>query len=479
MTVLLALFACSSPAPPVSEQPTVLWLTVDTLRADRLGFAGHPGARTPHLDALAARGRVFSSATTPLPRTTPALATALTGRLPDGHGSTEVGDPIRADVPTLAAHLKANGWHTIGHSAMQVAGPDQGLDRGFDAFAVHHDASATQMVQHGLDALRGAPAGPRFLWLHLADPHFPYLPEGASGACAELGRKAASGEERRVDWFADMGGRSAEILDDCAVLYDAEIAAVDAAVGPLLDALPQALVVFSADHGEHLGEQGIYFEHGPTVHPADLAIPLVVAGPGIDAGHDDRLAQLQDLPATTLAYLRLPAMGGDGLDLLAEPVRATATARSGSALQARLTSVLVAGRGKRWCLHGPRFSRCVGPKRTTLHDREADPTLGPDVSAAHPGVAAAMATHAAQWTPEGAREHVVFDAEHALVAVPRLEGGYVTELYRRDDAVRSTPVDAPEVRERLAALLPDGLPVRSDERSAEELERLRALGYVE
>jgi len=457
----------------------VLWLTVDTLRADRLGFAGHPGAHTPHLDALAARGRVFSSATTPLPRTTPALATALTGRLPDGHGSTEVGDPIRGDVPTLAAHLRDHGWHTIGRSAMQVAGPDQGLDRGFDAFAVHHDASAAQMVRHGLDALKGAPEGPRFLWLHLADPHFPYLPEGASGACAELGRKAANGEERRVDWFANMGGRSAEVLDACSALYDAEIAAVDAAVGPLLDGLPQALVVFSADHGEHLGEQGIYFEHGPTVHPADLAIPLVVAGPGVEAGRDPRLAQLQDLPATTLAHLGLPAMEGDGLDLLAEPARTHATARSGSALQARLTSVLVAGRGKRWCLHGPRFSRCVGPKGVRLHDRDADPALARDVASEHPDVAAAMDSHAQQWRPEGAREHVVFDADHALVARPRLEGGYLTELYRRDDVVRTTPIDAPEVHERLAALLPDGLPVRNDERSAEELERLRALGYVE
>ncbi len=475
MHVLLALLACS--APP-ADHPTVVWITVDTLRADHLGFLGHEQAHTPNLDALAARGRVFPNATTPLPRTTQALATALTGRLPEAHGSLEVGDPI-GDVPTLAQALHDRGWHTIGRSAMQVAGPEQHLDRGFDAFAVHHDAPAAHMVEHALDALRGAPPGPRFLWLHLADPHFPYLPDGATGPCAELGTRAASGQARRVDWFANMEGRSAALLDDCTALYDAEIAQVDAALGPLLDALPNALVVFSADHGEHLGEQGIYFEHGPTVHPADLNIPLVVAGPGIAPGRDERLAQLQDLAPTTLAHLGLPAMESDGLDLLAEPARTTAAARSGSALQARLTSVLVAGRGKRWCLHGPRWSRCTTGKGAALHDRDTDAALGADVAHAHPAVAATMAEHASHWAPEGAREYVVFDADHALVARPRLEGGYRTALYRRDDPVRSVPVDDPAAVERLRPLLPDAVPVRDDTRTAEELERLRALGYVE
>lgn len=480
--LLLAVLACSSAptpadAPALDPAPTVLWLTVDTLRADRLGFAGHDAARTPNLDALAARGRVFPRATTPLPRTTPALATALTGRLPDHHGSAEVGDPIRDDVQTLAAHLTAQGWHTIGRSAMQVAGPEQGLDRGFADFAVRHDAAAADLVSETLDALRSAPAGQqRFVWLHLADPHFPYLPEGATGPCADLGRDAAEGKARRVDWFADMGGRSAAVLEDCSQLYDAEIAAVDAAVGPLLDALPEALVVFSADHGEHLGEQGIFFEHGPTVHPADLSIPLVVAGPGIEAGRDDRLAQLQDLAPTTLAQLALPPLDTDGVDLLGGEPRTIARARSGSALQARLTSVLVAGRGKRWCLHGPRWSRCVTPRKVTLHDRDADPTLSKDVSAKHPDVAEAMAAHAAKWKPEGAREHVVFDGEHALVARPKLEGGYDAQLLRASDR---SPVDDLEVRTRLEHRLPAALPIRASERSTEELERLRALGYVE
>ena len=153
-----------------------------------------------------------------------------------------------------------------------------------------------------------------------------------------------------------------------------------------------------------------------------------------------------------------------------------ASARSGSALQARLTSVLVAGRGSRWCLHGPRFSRCVTPKRTTLHDREADPTLTRDVTQDHPEEAATMAAHATQWVPEGAREYMVFDASHALVARPALEGGYRTELRRRSD---QQVVDDDAQLARLQPYLPDALPLRTEERSAESLEALRALGYVE
>ena len=82
--------ACTGDAPG----PDVVIVSIDTLRADRLGFAGHPNARTPRLDALAEAGTVFRQATTPVPRTTPALASMMTGLSPHHHGSREVGDVI-------------------------------------------------------------------------------------------------------------------------------------------------------------------------------------------------------------------------------------------------------------------------------------------------------------------------------------------------------------------------------------------------
>lgn len=486
MIPLLALVAactCQAP-PPEAAGPDVLLITVDTLRADRLGFAGHAEARTPHLDALAARGRVYPEATTPLPRTTPALASALTGLVPAHHGSVEVGDPIDA-VPTLASRLHDAGFATLGLSAMQVAGPEQGLDAGFDTFEVHHDAPAGDLVDRAL-ALTEATPGRRFLWVHFADPHFPYLPPGEDAEpCRAEGRRAASGDLQRVELFVDQGGRATQLLASCSRLYDGEIAAVDTAIGRLLEGLGgDPWVVFSADHGEHLGEDGLFFEHGPTVHDANLRVPLVVAGPGVEAGNDPRLAQLVDILPTLTGLAGAQAGSHDGLDLLDAPTRAVATARSGSALQARLSTSLVAGRERRWCLHAPRYSRCEGRKGATLHDREHDPELRVDVRDEHPDLAAQLDAAAARWGPEQAREHTVFDAGHKLVMRPRLDGGHQAFLYDRTAdplGAHDLAAEQPDVVQRLAEAAPAtdvALPAAAP-RDEATLEQLRSLGYVE
>ena len=479
---LVAGCTCAS-SPKVSEGPDIVLITVDTLRADRLGFAGHTGATTPHLDALAARGRVFSQATTPLPRTTPALASALTGLRPPRHGSVEVGDPIRPDVATLASVLQADGWQTLGLSAMQVAGPDQGLDHGFDRFEVHHDARASDLVDQALALPHD---GRRFLWIHLSDPHFPYLPPGEDDEpCRAVGEQAAAGDLARVELFIDLKGRASELRPSCERLYDGEIAEVDRALGRLLEAVgDEAWVLFSADHGEHLGEEGLFFEHGPTVHQANLAVPLVVAGPGIEPGVDSRLAQLVDILPTALALAGVSPPEHEGLDLLGDTTRGVATATSGSALQARLSTSLVSGRAKRWCLNGPQYSRCVGRRGPTVHDRARDPALRIDIARDVPEVAAALAEASTRWGPEQARERSARDARYQLVARPVLEGGYRLSLYDLlSDPTQSTDLaeQHPEVVERLQqAAAPEwgDLPPAAP-RSADELEQLRALGYVE
>jgi len=120
-TLLLAV-GCSQPEPP----PDLVIVTVDTLRADRLGAYGHAAAQTPNVDALAARGVRFDQATTTFPRTTPALASLLTGLEPSRHGSREVGQPMTAGV-SLAELLGARGYGTVAVSATRVASAKQGL----------------------------------------------------------------------------------------------------------------------------------------------------------------------------------------------------------------------------------------------------------------------------------------------------------------------------------------------------------------
>ena len=113
--------------------PDIVVVSVDTLRADHLGAYGHAAARTPNIDRLAAAGRRYTQATTPMPRTTPAIASLLTGLWPLNHGSREVQAPMR-ELPTLASVLAGEGYATVGVSATRVLSEAQRVDQGFGQF---------------------------------------------------------------------------------------------------------------------------------------------------------------------------------------------------------------------------------------------------------------------------------------------------------------------------------------------------------
>lgn len=484
---MILLFALACAADP---RPDILLVTVDTLRADRLGFMGHAAARTPNLDALAARGRVFTQATTPIPRTTPALASLQTGLWPVHHGAREVGDPMTATA-TLASALSEAGWSTAGISAIRVAGPEQHLDRGFDAFQVRHDAPAADITALALEQIGG---GPTFLWVHYADPHFPYLPDDpAGGACRTLGEQAEAGTLQRHTLFADRDGRASAMLADCQALYDGEVAAVDAAVGALVAGMAargrDTLVVFSADHGENQGEDRLFYEHGPSLHDAALRVPLVVAGPGVVPGRDDGVARLEDVAPTILDLAGVAPGARDGTSLAprlrggASGGPTVALVESGSALHVGLHGYLVSGRARRWCLNDARFAWCQLPKQgAALYDHVADPDLTTPIS--NPEVAARLKAAAARWPPESARRLAARTDRFKLVASPALDGGYAWALYdladpaELHDVAAAHPDVVAELRAAIEGWADRPLP-RAAERSDAEIEALRSLGYVE
>ncbi len=498
---------CTGSAARKPGQHDVLLLTIDTLRADRLGYAGHAAASTPNLDALAQRGQAFLQATTPLPRTTPALASMLTGLQPHHHGAREVGDKITVKR-TIATQLQAHGWKTIGVSAMKVAGPDQGLDAGFMKFTVEHDARAMDLTKTALELAGEVDEScPLMLWIHFADPHFPYLPpKGApqpdGATCRTLGEKAAKGKVRRYKLFSDMGGMASRALEDCKALYDAEIAYTDTAVGSLMDGLrtlgrTDPLTVFTADHGENMGEWGLFYEHGPNVHDASLNIPMVMAGPGIPSGRSLQVARLEDVRPTLQAMLKVddPSETTDGADLskrwrAQELGPQIALAESGSALHTRLTDYLVTGRKSRMhCINGERFSLCRTSKgRETLYDRNSDPHLRKDVLKTHPEQASGLRTAWKDWPVERTRQRVARTTRFSLVARPQLSGGYDKALYdhRADpgllnDVSSIHPAEFKRLDDALttwAAQL-DDKPTEIEERSLETEEAMRSLGYIE
>jgi arylsulfatase A-like enzyme/Flp pilus assembly protein TadD len=294
----LFLAAACTPSGPdaalsaTAEGADVLLITIDTLRADAVGFAGNPGASTPTLDRLAAAGRVYTDAHAHNVVTLPSHANILTGMYPWQHGVRDNSGFVLAEsVPTLATRLKEAGYATAAFVGAYPLEASFGLNRGFDVyddkfprgsrpddFAIA-ERRGDQVVAPALAWWNAQRGKRRFLWIHLYDPHASYDPP-----------------EPFRSRFRDNP-------------YQGEVAATDSFLTPLLAPLldggqPPALVVVTADHGESLGEHG-ELTHGLFAYEATLKVPLVVWGPGVQTGGDGRPARHVDIVPTVLGALGL------------------------------------------------------------------------------------------------------------------------------------------------------------------------------
>ncbi|MFH1463862.1 MAG: sulfatase-like hydrolase/transferase [Pseudomonadota bacterium] len=294
--------APAPPPPPSPARPSVVLVTLDTTRADRLGCYGYAAAETPNLDALAARGARFSRAYAAIPLTIPSHGSLFTGLWPPHHGVRDNGDArLDPEATTLAERLQAAGWRTGAATSAFVTqahwGFGQGFDRYDDDLGVASDQLSWRSERPAGEVIEAALAQlddrVTFLWVHLFEPHAPYQPP-------EPFRTRHEGRP-----------------------YDGEIAAADAALGRLLQRLPvDALVVVAGDHGEGLGEGGEQ-NHGLLLGDATLRVPLILAGPGVAPQVIDTPVSLVDVLPTLLGLLDLPPEPGlDGTDLFAPAPRA-------------------------------------------------------------------------------------------------------------------------------------------------------------
>jgi arylsulfatase A-like enzyme len=507
LACIALLAACSA-----REQPDIILISVDTLRADRLGAYGYAAARTPVFDGLAERGRLFTQATTPLPRTTPALASLFTGLEPQNHGSREVGEPRRAGQ-TLAEVFASRGWVTVGVTANGVAGARERLDSGFAHFVEKEDL-VTERAVYVTDAALAEISGvasdrPLFLWVHYVDPHYSYNPPAdfdpgdPGAACREMMARVKRREIPKGALQSDDGGVASAALASCSQLYDAEVAYSDDEVGRLLAGLRRegrldnAYVVFTSDHGENLGEARLHYEHGPSLHDSSLRVPLVIVGPGVEPGTDTHPILLQDLAPTLLALAGVPEAqrpAADGVDQSARvrgavPDRAAveriAFAESGSAMRIDYNRRPWSGSPNgAHCFHDARWSWCGAVAGDwTLHDRRGDRAR--DVAAQHPEVVARFEAARAAWQPGELRERSARDSEYKLLETPRLEGGWRRDLYdlaADPGETRDVSGEHPDVAARLGAALDtwlEELTPRAAQPSEADIEALRELGYVD
>lgn len=323
--VALAAGCVASERPP--ENPGIVLVVIDTLRADHLHAYGYNRPTSPHLDRLSDEGERYEQAYSQSPWTLPAIATMLTGRLPQIHGAGLDPDgrlfPLRAGVPTLAETLSQAGFRTGAIVNVEFCRPRSGLARGFGTYDF---VAGTDSNRGGRDAagttdaalkwLSGIGDEPFFLLVHYFDPHLTYDPPAPydtmfqGGEASLIGRGFGTVEQlfalRRGEVTLSPAQRKSLIAR-----YDGEIRFVDEQFGRLREGLEQAglwdrsLVFVTSDHGEEFWEHG-GFEHGHSHHREVLRIPLIARWPDGRTGiRHGRVRQL-DLAPTILSYVGLP-----------------------------------------------------------------------------------------------------------------------------------------------------------------------------
>lgn len=295
----IAAAGCGGAAPSPPAEPAaapaarvvpkhVLLVTIDTLRADRIGAYGYAQARTPNLDALAASGLRVTHAYATAPVTLPSHASILTGRYPPAHGARHNGIALHVGTATLATTLRDAGFATGAFVSAFPLDHRFGLAAGFDVYGDRWarqpdgrpaDERAGQLtVDEALAWRRSARDARTFLWVHLFEPHAPYGDAGTGRSVSDR--------------------------------YDDEVAEADRQVGRLLDGLGAAraetLVVVTADHGEAFGEHG-EIGHSLFIYDTTLQVPLILSGPGVARGLLPDPVPLVDIAPTVLAATAVQA----------------------------------------------------------------------------------------------------------------------------------------------------------------------------
>ena len=346
--IVLGLGGATTPACTRSEPPlNVVLISVDTLRADRLGAYGYTARPTsPQIDTLAGQALVFEVHVAAAPWTTPSHMSLLTGLAPTRHGVTGsdrgLREALRGDRPierlpeaitTLAEALAARGWATAAFTGGATLDPRLGFDQGFEDY----DTSMVKLDRAKVDRVLGwidaQDEGPFFLFWHTFEVHAPYMAPDFLADVLSPERARALGERleaipERNGWKAVRAAKRVMRAHDAydpevtRALYDGGIRSFDRWLGRLVDGLRErglwdrTLLVLTSDHGEQLGEEGrpapfgdgFYNVHGHTLYEELIRVPLIVRVPGIQGGR--RIAPVTaaiDVMPTILDVLDVPA----------------------------------------------------------------------------------------------------------------------------------------------------------------------------
>ncbi len=429
--------------------PSAVVLVIDTLRHDHLGLAGYKRPTSPELDALARESVVFEHAYASAPWTSPSVAALLTSRDPGELGYADSAEPVRlapAEL-TLPEILRGRGYTTEAVVSHTYVAEPLGFDQGFDRFDSenalgHHHISSPSVVDKALAAIDRRAGRPFFLFVHLFDPHFAFVQHDQLDFDPRYTGTVVSDLEysRLLSAVPEMDTAD---IEHVRALYDSEIAYTDRHIGRLLEGLrergldDEVWLVVTADHGEaFLDRDDGWIGHGITLYDELVHVPLLIrppAGSTVSAARVSENVGLIDVAPTILAALGVEPPGSWDPRGRALPLGGVVDDSGWARFFQRVLFAETLARGrwlqsaiwKRW-----KLVRDLRGGSSRLFDRLGDPQERTDVLAENPDVAKRLETALSDW-------------------------------HRRLEAARGTRT------------------VESAAFSDEQIERLKALGYIE
>lgn len=297
-----------------SDKPSILFVLIDTVRADHTSLVRHHAGRTttPFLDSLAAESWVFERAYAAASWTRASMASIFSSRLPSSHGCETRFGVLANNVETWTEALHAAGYETRAVITNGNVLDQHGFAQGFDSFERHSDylrnayADVTKLAEPALRAVDLAGAGPNFIYLHYVDPHDPFQSHASSEWNSDYAG-SMTGSRDDLEPYRWAEPESAETRQRVIDLYDGEILWFDSQMQRLFakfedrGLLDESWIVFTSDHGEGLWDHRIQ-AHGQEVFEEQLRVPLFIRPPGgLDARVDIELPiSLIDLAPTML-----------------------------------------------------------------------------------------------------------------------------------------------------------------------------------
>jgi arylsulfatase A-like enzyme len=304
-------------------RPNIIFLLLDTLRADRLGVYGGPQGLTPFLDRFAGENIVYERAHSPSASTPPSISSLFLAAAPSEHQVIDAYRVLPQDKLCLAEVLYQNGFHTGGFSANIAIRTEMGFGQGFEVFPALHEnlkgeaPHLNQAALRWLDRIAGD-RRPFFLYLQYMEPHNPYRDHpgitaprqaGLPATDAQLNARLAEGAVNAGLGSHDSWHFTTPEVERLHQLYDGEVKYLDARLTDLFAELERrgvlrhSIVIITADHGEEFGEHGV-FDHGLSLFEQAIHVPLLIRLP--DGGAARKVSepvQLAGLGPALLEYL--------------------------------------------------------------------------------------------------------------------------------------------------------------------------------